>query len=78
MSREQTIQPKMIREGISPDAPFRRQPQKVTVRLEGDQQDVAPWLNRLASAAEYKGDDVQKNIVDGVSTFVIYPRAVND
>lgn len=68
----------LLEETTMTDSPFRRQPQKVTVRLEGEPQDVAHWLNRLASAAEYKGDDVQKNIVTGTSTFVIYPRAVND
>jgi hypothetical protein len=56
--------------------PFERQPQPVTVRLEGDKLDVEFWLLRLATAAEYKGDSTvmqRKN-----SFFVIYPRAVND
>lgn len=60
------------------DNPFRRQPQKVTVRLDGEPQDIDYWAKHLAKAAEFKGDDVQRNIVGDGSIFVIHPRAVND
>lgn len=55
--------------------PFGRQPQPITVTLEGDAEDVLPWLHRLRHAAEYKGDMTQDT---GPKQFKIYPRAVND
>lgn len=58
--------------------PFGRQPQKVTVRLDGEPQDVQYWARELARRAEFKGDYVQRNIVGDGSIFVIHPRAVND
>lgn len=60
------------------NSPFGRQPKKVTVRLDGEPQDVEFWARHLARAAEYKGDDVQRNIVADSSIFIIHPRAVND
>lgn len=60
------------------DAPFGRQPEKVTIRLDGDHRDVEYWARHLARAAEFKGDYVQRNIVGDSSIFVIHPRAVND
>lgn len=32
------------------DNPFRRQPQKVTVRLDGEPQDIDYWAKHLAKA----------------------------
>lgn len=58
--------------------PFGRQPLKVTVRLDGEPEDVQYWARHLARAAEFKGDMVQRNIVGDGSIFVIHPRAVND
>lgn len=60
------------------DSPFGRQPEPVTVRLDGDPRDVEVWARHLARAAEYKGDYVQRNIVGDGSIFKIFPRAVND
>jgi hypothetical protein len=57
---------------------FGRQPQKVTVRLDGEPEDVQRWARILARHAEQHGDDVQRNIVGDGSIFVIHPRAVND
>ena len=54
---------------------FGRQPQKVTVTLAGDPEDVGYWRGQLARLAEFKGDTVAKITND---SFVIFPRAVND
>lgn len=59
--------------------PFGRQPQPVTVRLDGDPRDVEYWARELARRAEFKGDNVQRNVPgDGGTVFIIHPRAVND
>lgn len=61
---------------MSEDEPFGRQPQRVTVTIDGDDvQDVDYWAYRLRRAAEFKGDIVQQV---NAGTFHIYPRAVND
>src|SRR5260370_27642821 len=53
---------------------FGRQPQKVTVKFEGELEDITYWIRELARRAEFKGD-----LVDQFGDrFVIYPRAVND
>ena len=57
------------------DEPFGRQPQPVTVTLEGDHRDVAYWLTILRQRAEFKGDSTICHTQNG---FRIYPRAVND
>jgi hypothetical protein len=67
--------------------PFGRQPKKVTVRVEGEPQDVEFWLARFMRTAGYKGDDIQQHgaVVSlgplgdhEARTFTIHPRAVND
>lgn len=58
--------------------PFGRQPEKVTVRFEGDPRDVQYWMRHFARAAEFKGDQVQLPFVGDCSFFTIYPRAVSD
>lgn len=68
----------LLEETTMTDTPFGRQPQKVTVCIYGDPKDVEFWAGHLSRAAEYKGDDVQRNVVDDRSIFVIHPRAVND
>lgn len=57
------------------DEPFGRQPQPVTIVLTGAPIDVSYWKQRLMRAAEFKGDMTQNQ---GLDTFKIYPRAVND
>lgn len=60
------------------DEPFGRQPKKVTIRIDGEPEDVAYWTRELARRAEFKGDAVQ-HIKVGVGTmFAIHPRAIND
>ena len=55
--------------------PFGRQPMPVKIVFEGEAMDIAYWKQRLMRAAEFKGDMTQNQ---GLDTFVIYPRAVND
>lgn len=62
----------------SENSPFGRQPKRVTVRLDGEPEDVQFWARHLARAAEYKGDYIQRNLVGDGSMFAINPRAVND
>lgn len=57
------------------DEPFGRQPQPVTVTIEGEWPDINYWLRQLSNRAEFKGDMVQSI---SVNSFKIYPRAVND
>ncbi len=57
------------------DDPFGRQPQPVTVTLDGDPKDVSYWLHKLKRRAEFKGDQVECH---SPNIFTIYPRAVND
>ncbi len=54
---------------------FGRQPQKVTVLIEGEQPDVDYWQREFERRGEFKGDSVQR-LSRGL--FVIHPRAVND
>jgi len=63
------------------DEPFGRQPKPVTVRFEGEPEDVSYWLGQLARRAEFKGDVVHRYVKGGRflhDGFTIYPRAVND
>lgn len=55
--------------------PFGRQPKPVKIVFEGEPMDIAYWKQRLMRAAEFKGDMTQSQ---GLDTFKIYPRAVND
>lgn len=59
------------------DNPFGRQPEPVTVIIQGDPRDVEYWRQHLMRAAEFKGDLVQDASAD-CRSFAIYPRAVND
>ncbi len=59
----------------SDNEPFGRQPKPVTVTLSGEPIDVETWLRNLMRRAESAGDQVQR--LSG-SSFIIYPRAVND
>ena len=54
--------------------PFGRQPQPVTVILSGDPRDVDHFITILQNAAERDGGLTERR----VSSFKIYPRAVND
>jgi hypothetical protein len=61
--------------------PFGRQPKPVTVTINGDPADVSFWLALLAGKAEFRGDQVTREIgakTFGVGRFTIYPRAVNE
>lgn len=55
--------------------PFGRQPQPVSVTIDGEYEDVLYWVQRLKRAAEFKGDLVE---MKHGNIFRIYPRAVND
>lgn len=54
---------------------FPRQPEPVTITIEGDPIDVEFWLRHFIRAAEYKGDMTQQT---SSQSFRIFPRAVND
>ena len=59
-----------------PDEPFGRQPKPVTVSVTGDDpRDVEYWVRLLGGHAGFKGDQIQRI---HPSSFIIYPRAVND
>lgn len=60
---------------MSIDEPFGRQPEPVTVTVEGRPLDAEFWSSILMRRAEYKGDCAQRL---SASVFKIYPRAVND
>lgn len=57
------------------DSPFGRQPQPVTIHINGEQIDVEYWRNKLMHYVENQGPDVNPI---GYGAFRIFPRAVND
>lgn len=59
----------------NPDEPFGRQPQRVTIILLGENEDIDYWIIELRRRLEFKGDIIQQLKRD---TLVIHPRAVND
>jgi hypothetical protein len=58
------------------DEDYGRQPQPVTVRIEGEPEDVSYWITVLATRGEFKGDAVVRRYKD--KCFTIYPRARNE
>lgn len=63
------------------DEPFGRQPKPVTITItDGDQVDRDYWQHLIIRAAENVGADTNELplVTTPMSTFRIYPRAVND
>lgn len=61
------------------DEPFGRQPKPYTVLVcDGDPIDITEALRDLKRFLERAGDMTQPVILDSVSGFRVYPRAVND
>lgn len=56
------------------DEPFGRQPQPVTILLQGEDIDVSYWLSKLRRFLENQGPYISV----GTSSIRIYPHAVND
>jgi hypothetical protein len=56
---------------------FGRQPEPVTVTLDGAPEDVTYWRHELMRRAQFKDDQVVAHY-EHKGRFTIYPRAVND
>lgn len=65
----------MVDLGDVDDSPFGRQPEPVTVTVEGNELDMLEWTRFFMLRAQYAGDTVTQF---GPGVFRIYPRAVND